>query len=330
MKMSTTLCFLIPIGALAIAWSFCFVGCVLNTHGEGQTTYTDNFVLTEPSLVAYWPLGDFLGPSDRPDTLVKGETRPAGDLSGHNHVGTYTVPPDYPSAQFSKPIAGSTLTRKMSIVPGDDGSTKNPFPASVDFEGGFVSIPWNTPTSTPADLTDFTLEAWIMPNVHGADQTAGFRWVVFSALGNNNTGFVIFLDEFNNWNVTLGNGATFQPVNPAVPADLTSGHLTYLALTFESTKNALNLWINPNSGTSSPPPANFTTTAFNYAPVDQSQQVTFFIGAGANNDAQNMRTQDGGPGAPLVPFQGEIQSVALYNTALDGSDLQSHFLAGAG
>lgn len=322
--MSAALFFLVPIGILAVVWSACFVGCWLNTHGQGGSTPYSDDIVGDSNLVAYWPLGDLLG------TLVKGQMSGAGDLSGNNHIGTYKVPPDYPSAQFSKAIIGSTLTRKTSFVPGDAGSTKNPFPGSVDFEGGFVNIPWNTPTSTPADLTDFTFEAFILPNVHGADLTGMFRWVVFSAIGNSFTGFVIFIDENNNWNVTVGDGAAFQPVNPGVPADLTSGNPTYLAVTFESVSKTLSVWINPSSDTSAPPNANFTTTAFNYAAVDQNQQVTFFIGAGDNNDAQNPRTQDGGPGAPLLPFQGQLQSVALYKIALGATELQSHFLNATG
>ena len=31
--MSTTLFFLVPIGMLAVVWSVCFVGCVLQTGG---------------------------------------------------------------------------------------------------------------------------------------------------------------------------------------------------------------------------------------------------------------------------------------------------------
>lgn len=323
--MSIALFFLVLISTLAIVWSACFVGCWLNTHGQGEPTAYSDDIVDDPNLVAYWPLGDLLG------TLTKGQKSGAGDLSGNNHVGNYLVPPDYPSGvQFSKAIVGSTLTRKTTIVAGDAGSTKNPFPASVDFEGGFVSIPWNTPTSTPADLTDFTLEAFILPNVQGADLTGMFRWAVFSALGNNFTGFVIFLDENHNGNATVGDGAAFQPVNPAVPADLTPGKATYLAVTFESTSKTLSVWIDPSSDTSAPPTANFTTTAFNYVAVDQNQQVTFFIGAGDNNDAQNPRTQDGGPGAPLVPFQGQLQSIALYKIALSATELQSHFLQATG
>jgi hypothetical protein len=325
--MGTTLFFLVPIGMLAIAWSLCFVGC-------GDTfqfaAYSDS-ILTEPSLVAYWPLSDLVVPLD-----VPGQTAGASDLSGNNHNGTYMVPPAYPGAQSSKAIAAPSVARGTSLVPGDAGSQKNPFPASANFSGGFVSIPWNTPNSTPADLSSFTFEAWIQPNFSAADASSKmFHWVVFSAVGPNNTGFVVFIDEDNNWQVMLGNGTTTQPVvtqpvpvNPNNPSNPNVDG--YLAVTFDATNNnTLSLFLNPGSDTGAPAAANFTTT-FDYLPVGQSQQMTFFIGAGDNNDAQNPRTQANGPGAPLLPFQGQIQSVALYGSALHAGDLQFHFQNGAG
>jgi hypothetical protein len=323
--MSITLFFVVPIGILAIAWSLCFVGC-----GDtfNFTAYSDT-ILTEPTLVAYWPLSDLLGPLNLP-----GQT--ASDLSGNNHNGTYILPPAYPAAQFSKAISAPSVARGNSLVPGDAGSQKNPFPASADFGGGYVSIPWNTSNSTPADLSSFTFEAWIQPGFSAADASSGmFRWVVFSAIGPNNTGFVVFIDENNNWQVMLGNGMTIEPVvtqpvpvnpnNPSGP-DVDG----YVAVTFDATNNnTFSIWLNPDSDTGMPPTANFTTT-FHYLPVGQSQQMTFFIGAGDNSDAQNLRTQADGPGAPLMPFQGQIQSVALYSSALNVGDLVLHFENGAG
>jgi hypothetical protein len=327
--MTATLFFLVPIGLLTVAWSLCFVGCHFPTSGEAAP-YSDT-VLQDTTLVAYWPLNDLVTALNMP-----GQTAGASDISGNHHDGTYTVPPGYPSGvQFSKAITAPSVARGTSIVVGDAGSTKNPLPASANFEGGFVSIPWNTPNSTPADLTSFTFEAWIKPNFSASDMTGMFRWVVFSALGPNNTGFVIFIDENNNWNVTLGNGTTFLPVNPLVPVNPSNPSdtnvATYLAVTIDNTVNppTFNLFVNPGSDTSTAPPPNFTTTNFNYIPVGQSQQMTFFIGAGANNDAQNPRTVNGGPGAPLVPFQGQIQSVALYSSAVDAQELATHFEDGA-
>jgi hypothetical protein len=103
-------------------------------------------------------------------------------------------------------------------------------------------------------------------------------------------------------------------------------------VTFDSASQVLSLWINPDSDTSAAPTAAWPpdpTTVTPYVAIDPTQPVTFFIGAGDNQDAQSPRTQDGGAGPPLHPFQGQIQSVALYDTALDPTDLASHFADGA-
>ena len=56
--MSTTLFFLVPIGMLAVVWSLCFVGACFPTSGLPGPPYS-NTILSEPSLIAYWPLSDF-------------------------------------------------------------------------------------------------------------------------------------------------------------------------------------------------------------------------------------------------------------------------------
>lgn len=321
--MSTMLFFLVPICLLAVVWSLCFVGACFDTHGIPGPAYSDS-ILADPTVrpIAYWPLSDLIGPA----LNMPGQTSGAGDLSGNHHDGTYTIPPAYPTTPAnSKPIAQPSLARSASIVPGDSGSTKNPLPASADFEGGFVSIPW-APTSLP--FSDFTLEAWVKPNW----TMPGFRWTVFSALGTGDTtGFVIYVNEQNQWQFFIGNGTTTNtPINSMVPIDLTSGTPTYLAVTFNSSTNTLNLWINPQSQSDTPNPPPPATPAFTtqttFAQIDPSQMLSFFIGADANNQAS--RTQDGASGAPLFPFQGLIQSVALYDVALDAATVQSHFADG--
>jgi hypothetical protein len=329
--MSTMLLFLVPIGMLAIVWSACFVGCALQTGGLAQP-YSNN-ILAEASLVAYWPLSDFPNspppvgaPALPPPPQGSTSVGTALDLSGKNHNGSYINPPAYVSGT-TIPQIGTNPTLNLhqdSIVPGDAvaSGSKN-LPACVDFEGGYVNIPW-APNS-PA-LTDFTLEAWIQPKW----TVTGFNWVVFSARTSSGTGFVIHINQQNQWEFTIGNGTALTPVTTMVPAAV-NGALTYVAVTFESATQVLSLWINPGSDTSAPPtaawpPSPATTTT--YVAADPTQPMTFFIGAGDNQ--QTPRTQDGGPGAPLVPFQGLIQSVALYNTALDPTDLASHFENGAG
>jgi hypothetical protein len=340
--MSTALFFLVPIGMLAVVWSVCFVGCVFQTHGLEQP-YSNN-ILAEPSLVAYWPLSDFPNsqlpagaPALPPPPQGSTSVGIAQDLSGNNHNGNYLNPPIYQSGTTFLTTMGNppvdlspTLNlHQASIVPGDAfaSGSKN-LPACVDFEGGYVSIPWaaNSPS-----LTDFTLEAWVQPRW----TVTGFNWVVFAAR-TTSTGFALFINGQNQWQLAIGNGTAISMINTMVPAAV-NNTLSYVAVTFNSTTQVLSLWINPASDSDSntpPPPApawpSSPTMTTTYVAIDPTQPMTFFIGAGDNQNAQTPRTQAGGAGAPLLPFQGLIQSVALYNTALDPTDLASHFSNGAG
>ena len=321
--MSTTLFFLVPLGMLGVAWAFCFIGCVFQTSGLAEPY--SNEILQEPTLVAYWPLSDFPGVAPPTPPTPPGSTGvgTAADLSGNGHTGSYLIPPAYPMAQGSKQFTNPALTlRQGSIVPGDAvaSGSKN-LPASADFQGGYVSIPWSTQNSP--QLSQFTLEAWIKPGWTGT----GINWVVFSALLGS-TGFSLFINDMNQWQINVGTGMAIVP-DPSVTVDLTSP--SYVAVTFDG--QTLALWVNPSSeedDQSNPPPPMATQTFpnTNYAPVDPTQPVTFFIGAGAND--QPLRTPTANPmGAPLYPFQGLIQSVALYSSMLSPTDLGSHFENGS-
>jgi hypothetical protein len=329
--MSTTLFFLVPIGMLAVVWSVCFVGCVLQTSGIAEP-YSNN-ILQESTLVAYWPLSDF--PNSPPPAGAPALPPPpqgstglgtALDISGKGHNGSYLQPPTYPALQQSTALNPPTLTlRQGSIVPGDAFTTgsKN-LPACVNFDGGYVSIPWST--QNPQDLSQFTLEAWIQTGWPGS----GAYWVVFCGLVNHR-GFSFYVNPANHWEIAVGTGGTspnptFDTMVPIVP-----GSTTYVAVTCDKNGN-MSLWINPSSDSDSntppPPSANWTSPMpTGYMQVDTTQPVTFFIGAG--DCAEAPRTQDLGSGAPAYPFKGLIQSVALYNSVLDPTDLASHFENGA-
>jgi Concanavalin A-like lectin/glucanases superfamily len=321
--MSITLLFLMPIGMLAVAWSACFVGCFLNTTGSdyGVEPIYSNLILDESSLLAYWPLNDpMVSPTPLQGSL-QGSTSigTAADLSGKGHTGTYVLPPTYPTnpPAGSAPILGVPLVNMQqgSIVPGDQGGgDANTNPASADFEGGYVGIPWST--QNPPKLNQFTLEAWIQPHWTGT----GFDRVVFSAFINN-TGFRVLINDQNQLAVVIGNGSAGMESAQTSAIDLAT--MTYIAATCDMSGTVTLLAT--GAGDTATPPQMFSNTG--YVPADPTQQVTYFIGAGDNEDAP--RTQNGVTGAPEFPFQGQIQSVALYATALSTTDLQSHFSAGA-
>jgi hypothetical protein len=322
---TTTLLFLVPVGMLAVVWSLCFVGCFLNPSGI-PTPYS-NVILDESSRLAYWPLNDAMGsPTPLPGSL-QGSTGigTAADLSGKGHPGTYVIPPTYPTnpPTASAPIAGLPILnlQQGSIVPGDVGNSdvtdQNANAASADFEGGYVSIPWST--QNPPKLSQFTLEAWIQPHWTG---TPGFDWVVFSAFLNN-TGFRVLINGQNQLEVVIGNG-TASPMTPALTAAIDPTDITYIAVTCDMSGN-VTLFAEGLDQDTPATPQMFPGTG--YVAVDPTQQMTYFIGAGQNEVAP--RTQNGAMGAPEFPFQGQIQSVALYGTALLTTDLQSHFSAGA-
>jgi Concanavalin A-like lectin/glucanases superfamily len=309
--MSTTLLFLAPVGMLAVVWSLYFVGCHFPTTGE-SSPYSEA-VLLDTNLVAYWPLNDLLNPLD-----VQGQTANANDLSGKGHTGAYTIPFPLTNSTQSQSFPVPAVKRGTSIVIGDANSSKNPLPASTDFEGGFVSIPW---AANSADFTQFTVEAWVKPNLSG---TA--LWVVFGAI-TPTTGFTLFIDGSSGtpiWQVAVGNGMANVTV-PAPPVSV-QNETTYVAVTCDGSGN-ISLWINPDSDTTAPPSPAWTAQNTGYVPIDMTQPATFFIGAGAND--QPLRTQMNGAGAPLFPFQGEIQSVALYQAMVDPQELETHFSDGA-
>lgn len=324
--MSTTLFFLLPIGMLAVVWSLCFVGVCFPTTGEA-TPYSDLILKQEPSLLAYWPLNDATGvappPPFPPTPTGSTSIGEAADFSGKNHIGSYLLPPIYPTLAGSAgptqmPNGPAVNLQAGSIVPGDAGSTTNSEPNSADFEGGYVSIPWSAPNA----LSAFTLEAWIQPNPNGIG--LGFDEAIFSALTANNNvfqGFRVLLNTSNQLTVVIGDG-TANPPSPSLSAAIDPTTITYIAVTCQSSNFTLFA-----AGIDDPATQPQMIGSFGYVPVDPTQPVTFFIGAGVNEQA--LRTQGGVTGAPEFPFLGKIQSVALYSSALSNMDLQSHFSAGS-
>jgi hypothetical protein len=73
-EMSASLLIAIPLALLAIVLLFCFIGCDLVLglqHLDPFRRYTE-VILAEPTLVAYWPLGEAAGETTAVDLKPPG------------------------------------------------------------------------------------------------------------------------------------------------------------------------------------------------------------------------------------------------------------------
>jgi hypothetical protein len=292
--MTASLVVLLPLALLAIVALACFVGCGLSTTGTKQITdyqQYQNTVTTTNGLVAYWPLNDTSGTT-------------AVDLGPNHFDGTYTV----------GPTGGFTLNQK-NLVAGDtvnnDQTTPSP---SVLFGGGYVNIPWQAALGPPQPMTpplQFTLEAWVIPNWAQGDPS--LRAIVsFASVPAD--GFALFASN-DLWNAAVGDGTTEVAVSPGNNQTIVQGSLYFLVMTYDGGTGELSLWINPADTSKGPDAKSPPMTGF----LQQPSSIPFFIG----NGRPDMPT-------PQFPFIGWIQDVAFYNTVLDNTTIETHYLNGSG
>jgi hypothetical protein len=293
--MSAPLLVAVPLALLAIVFLLCFVGC--DFHGQVPPPpppffkYTQS-ILDEPTLVAYWPLGEPAGATS------------AVDLKG-GHNGTYLsqVFPDDPPI-FSAGAPGTLVLGQPGIVPGD---TVPPFDNTaarttcIEVNGGYVSVDFD-PALNPTKADGFTIEAWVRAEF-GFAATPANRVIMASidqdgGLG----GFALLASRDNKWQAFVGNGPgpTFAD-GPDILFDTTN----HLVLTYDG--NFLRLFVDGQQTTAVPT---------DYLPSTQSR---LFIGAGAPQLPE-----------PRFPWVGKIQCVAVYKGALPPEQVAKHARHGNG
>jgi Concanavalin A-like lectin/glucanases superfamily len=296
--MSASLLVAIPFALLAIVLLFCFVGCHivfdLDDIRPGFTRYTE-MILAEPTLIAYWPLGEAAGETTAVDV------KPPGP--GHN--GTYlnqTLPddPSFPSAA----APGTLILGQPGIVAGD---TVPPHDASsarttcIEVNGGYVSVPFDAALN-PTKADGFTIEAWVTVGWSAADTAATRIIVASSDTVGGLRGYALLVSPLNIWEgaVGTGSGITFT-----TGPDVMFGTTNHLVLTYDGA--LLRLFVN---GTQT------TAVATDYQPSTQSR---LFIGAGGTELPE-----------PRGPWVGKIQCVALYKGALPPDRVAKHAMNGNG
>jgi Concanavalin A-like lectin/glucanases superfamily len=296
--MSTSLLVAIPFALFAIVLLLCFIGCDalfgldhIPDPKPAFTRYTKT-ILAEPTLVAYWPLGE-----------AAGETT-AVDLKGGRN-GTYLsqVFPDDPSVP-SAAAPGTLALGQPGIVPGDTVPPQfdaNVRTTCIEVNGGYVSVPFD-PALNPIKADGFTIEAWVRVGWSAGDTAAARAVMTAGDTVAGIKGYALYASPDNFWQGIVGTGGDTTNTNgPDVIFDATN----HVVLTYDG--SILRLFVNGTQNTA-------ITTDY-----QASTQSRLFIGAGRPDLPE-----------PRAPWVGKIQCVALYKGALEPKRIAEHTAFGNG
>jgi hypothetical protein len=333
--MSMSLVVLLPLILLGIVGTLCFVGCRFDTSGlqVAFTTYTGTTILLNPSIIAYWPLGEAKD-TDPAAELISGNTG--------NYIDPATAAPLYPWPAYpiqnppgpdikSDGAPGTIAFAQPGIVKGDTVQPAN-LPAfltpCVVVNGCYVEVPFNTKFVPQAS---FTVEAWVRVGWTAGDPDA-WRFVLDMRDLEPGRGFALFARAEDGqpgmyrWAGMIGNGGSGTAGLTTVVSDeltitLSTAEMpaepVYLALTFDAPSQTLTLFVNgENQG---------QITSATYMP---NSTQPLWIGAGAPFVPR--RPPADVVSSPLFPFVGAIQDVAIYGAALQPGDILTHFNNGSG
>jgi hypothetical protein len=319
--MTLFLFILAPITVLAILSLFGVVGCaaILGLDEVNYAPTYDGTIENEPSLVAYWRLGE---PQPASFPTKSGSAKSQTGL----HNGDYELLSPVTTADkahHSPPTAGTiTLGQTPGLL------EKFPSQTGMQVDGGHVVVPVDPALNPP----QFTFEAWVNPDI-GDDDTKfpGNYYCLFEStgppgqngLGPKNSGFGLYIgpkdvppktppgDYF--WQVWMGDGAKLSQV--AVSKDKVQFKtLTYLALTFDGTNLQLFLYF---PGTNQNLDSIAGAMQANVSAFTPDSTGNLFIGTGSN-----LYPAAGIPKQRQYPFKGTIQEVALYKVDLSAPNNQ--------
>jgi hypothetical protein len=304
MGMSASLLIAIPVALLAIVLLFCFIGCAelfgldeIPDPKPDFTRYTPT-ILAEPTLVAYWPLGELAGATT------------AVDLQG-GRDGTYLSQPLPDDPSFPSAAApGTLMLGQPGIVEGDRVPPQNASSARttcIEVNGGYVSVPFDA-VLNPTKAEGFTIEAWVKVGWSAAD-TAATRIIMASSDSVGLRGYALLASPLNIWEGAVGTGSS---ITFASGSEVIFDATTHLVLTYEMDPMdpmvfRLRLFVDGEQK---------TTVQTDYQPATQSRLL---IGVGGTDLPE-----------PRGPWVGKIQCVALYTGALSPKRVAEHKAFGEG
>jgi Concanavalin A-like lectin/glucanases superfamily len=290
--MSVSLIVIIPLVLVGLVGTLCFVGCVFPTGGLPfkEGPYAGP-ILNDANLVAFWPLDDV-----PPSTTA------------------LATPTQFNGQYLAGPQSSSAPTlNQPGIVPGDVALGAAKANTCALFNGGLVSVGFAQALNPPI----FTLECWVQPKWTAGDPQLR-RAVLVSADTPMGAGYALFANQDNFWEIDIGTpGQNFFSLKSQQPINLNATN--YLAVTYDG--SLLTLFVGTVGGVltsvSDTPTGTFVAEqpAMGTSP---STTTPLFIGMGRPDTAG------------LFPFNGFIQDVAVYSTALGIPTINTHFANGAG
>ncbi|HMD99137.1 MAG TPA: hypothetical protein VKM93_17650 [Terriglobia bacterium] len=317
------------LAVLAALLLFGFVGCV----GDDPTLVsTENQPDGNPdptataekkgTLVGFWQLQEPAG------TPIGGTAADAKGL----HDGTYKTQQVTEDDTLHSPGSASPPTLNLGVPPGLLDYIPN---TSMEVNGGYVEVPFSPTLNSAA----FSVVALAQPEW---DRTKlGYYYCLLEssapvpAVGQGKRlGFAIYAGPTTpdpgqpyQWQVWLGDGASFQRVPATKPsASTVEFNRTLLAVTYDGTKLKFYVYYpgsdaDPTSKSSDLD--NVTVIDTKVAFMPNLNDESLFIGMG-----RSLFPLGAGPPQDLLyPFNGKIQNVAVYQNALQDSDVASLVLA---
>ena len=231
---------------------------------------------------------------------------------------------DLPGGGGHSDFAPGTLTiGAPGIVQGDTVPPHDPnnpiLTSAMQCNGGFVSVPFVNDGVVNQD-GPFTIEAWVRAEWDAA-ATLAFRAIIDSRdnTGTQVSGFEIGVNQANQWEARLGvTGA--NPVLVLTASPVTLSVATHIVLTFSGTDAALFI-----NGTQMSQPTSVPLGS-TYTPNTTQPLI---IGAGLPW-LPNCTQPSDDDFFPLLPFNGTIQDVAIYDVVLDATTIMNHAQNGNG
>jgi hypothetical protein len=184
----------------------------------------------------------------------------------------------------------------------------------MQVDGAFVTVPYS-PDINPAA---FTVEAWVRPEWDPA--VPAYRAIVDSRdnVGGTVHGFVLWVNEAGNWEgavADVNGNFIFVTAGAAVMKKT-----TYLAFTFDGATGIATLFTD-NMKTTQQMPLGAT-----YSP-NTTQPLVIGVGERYLTDRMN---STGDNFFPIFPFNGVIQDVAIYDSVLPDTTINTHQVDGSG